>query len=81
MEEIIVDGYNLIHAGEETRALARWDLESARERVIGDLAEFAALEDIKVEVVFDAGGSEGMENRFRPTPLLTVTYTGKGESA
>ena len=52
MDQLLVDGYNVIYGWEELRSLA--SLEHARHRLIDDLASFQAFTGIRITVVFDS---------------------------
>ena len=55
--ELIVDGYNIIHAWPELAPLIRSDQgEEARRRLISILADYSAASGERVTVVFDAHG-------------------------
>jgi len=54
---LIVDGYNLLHADDVYRELARRDMGAARRRLVDDVWVFAAGRFDAV-VVFDGGGPD-----------------------
>ena len=57
VRELIVDGYNIVHAWPELSPLIKSDRgEEARRRLIATLAEYAAASGERVTVVFDAHG-------------------------
>ena len=76
---IIIDGYNLMHASEELARLASGDLESARDELVGRLADYAAASGMDVEVVFDGAGGATVTSAH--SDFLAVTFTGKGKTA
>ena len=49
----IIDGYNVIFAWEDLRALAERELEDAREKLMRLLVNFAAYTRYEVVLVFD----------------------------
>lgn len=79
--DYIVDGYNLMHADETLEPLMDQDLEAARARLVALLSEFCAREDVRCELVFDAGGRPGGTSHETVGNRLTVTYSAHGESA
>jgi len=79
--DMIIDGYNIMHADEDLESLMALDLEAARESLIAELSDFAAREGVKLELVFDAGGRVGALSREKKPGGLTVIYTAKNESA
>ncbi len=57
MSELVVDGYNIIHAWPELSPLIRGGRgEEARRRLVAMLGEYAAASGQRVTVVFDAHG-------------------------
>ncbi|MDO8885973.1 NYN domain-containing protein [Candidatus Oleimmundimicrobium sp.] len=79
-ELIIVDGYNVINQESRYRQLMG-DLETARVKLIEDLANYGTVEECDVVVVFDAsGGRDGFERRANIFGI-DVFFTKKGQSA
>jgi predicted RNA-binding protein with PIN domain len=78
---MLIDGYNLIHASPKLTELAADDLEASRDELVRVMVDYAAREDVRVEVVFDAGGRPGAESREKISDLVTVTYTAQGKTA
>lgn len=77
---LLVDGYNMIGAWPELRALKDKDLGLARDRLVEMLAEYQAYTGYRVKVVFDAHmvqGSGKKEYHHR----IDVIYTRKNETA
>jgi uncharacterized protein len=78
---IVIDGYNLLKAMPECRALESLDPEQARERLIALVGRYRWLKGHQVAVVFD-GWLEG-----RPLPRrlhsrgVQVIYSQRGEQA
>lgn len=77
---LIVDGYNMIGAWPELRALAELDLEAARDRLIDMLAEYQGYTGRKVLLVFDAHQVPGLGARLRQS-RIEVLYTREKETA
>ena len=80
-DNLIIDGYNLIYASEDLKALMKDDLEAARERLLAEVEEYCAREERSATVVFDAGGRKGPASRESRTGFLEVAYTAEGQSA
>ena len=77
----IVDGYNLIHAMDETRQLAAENLDLARNRLMDLMYGYAEFTGIFTVIVFDAYRVKDSENRHDNRGKLSVVYTAAGESA
>lgn len=54
MDILLVDGYNIIGAWPELKALKEHDLAAARDRLVERMAEYQAMSGYRVIVVFDA---------------------------
>ena len=78
---LLVDGYNIIHAWDELRALSREDLDSARERLIHRLRNYQGWKRCKVIVVFDAYKVKGNPGSVERLGDLFVVYTKEAETA
>lgn len=79
-EHYIIDGYNVIHAWPELKALQA-ELSEARDRLIHILSEYGAYESYDVTIVFDAPFTEVEEHEEQVGEHLKVIYTGAGETA
>ena len=78
---LLVDGYNIIHGVDELRALAREDLDSARERLTGRLRNYQGWKRCKVIVVFDSYKVKGNPGSVERLGDLWVVYTKEAETA
>ena len=79
-EYLFVDGYNVIFAWEDLKALAREDLEKARERLMDTLSSYAAFKRREVVLIFDGYRVKGNRgHRFLHHNLLVV-YTKENET-
>ncbi len=78
---LLVDGYNMIHAWDDLRALAREDLDSARLRLIDRLRNYQGWKKCKVIVVFDAYRVKGSPGSVERMGDLFVVYTKEAETA
>ena len=84
---LIVDGYNVINArrgavtGAPGSVEASYSLADAREKLVGELMDYAGYSDQQVVVVFDAWMSERERRTEERRGAVTVVYTQKGEIA
>lgn len=80
-EYLLVDGYNILHAWEETREEARRDLDSARRMIMDILANYQGFTNQRLIVVFDAykvSGGVGSVSKYNG---IDVVYTKEAETA
>jgi len=80
-EYLIVDGYNVIFAWPHFEALRKSSLEHARQKLIDDLINYAALTGRQLILVFDAYRVKEPAARTEEMPGLRVIYTAFGETA
>lgn len=80
MDILLVDGYNIIGAWKELRALKSDKLIDARDRLIEMMAEYKAYTGWRVIVVFDAHLVPGIEKKKKQYDV-EVIFTGKNETA
>jgi predicted RNA-binding protein with PIN domain len=80
MDILLVDGYNIIGAWPELRALKDRDLPAARDRLVERMAEFQAYSGFHVIVVFDAHFVQGTEKRYK-NHKVDVIFTKENETA
>lgn len=78
---ILVDGYNVINAWKELKAIMSDSLEDARHMLIGMLHDFAAYSGSKIIVVFDAHYTKGGIEKHEKHGNIDIIYTKEGESA
>ncbi len=78
---LVVDGYNIIFAWDELKALAAGSLDDARAALIRLLSNYKGMRGCRVILVFDAyrvkGGAEAEERDAG----VEVVYTKEGETA
>lgn len=79
-EYLIVDGYNIIGAWPELAKLKDVELEEARDRLIGMLADYQAYSGMKVYLVFDAYKVPGLGGKYVESKL-EIRYTREKETA
>ena len=80
-EYVLVDGYNIIFAWEDLKALACDDLGTARDRLIDILRNYQSFRQCPVILVFDAykvPGNPGSVERYGD---LSVVYTKEAQTA
>ena len=78
---LLVDGYNIIYAWEELRALAIRDIKAARDRLMDILSDFAGTRKEKLILVFDAYKVAGGEREVWHYHNIDVIYTREAETA
>ena len=81
MEQLIVDGYNIIFAWPELSAVKDVKLEDARDLLISILADYAAMTRQKVTVVFDSHRRPDAEASTQTVNGVQVIYSGRKTSA
>ncbi len=80
MRLFIVDGYNVLHAGSPYRELMRSDIDTARARLVGDVAAFVGGEDRAI-VVFDGATNPSSDGSPHELGELTVVFSPFGRDA
>src|SRR4051812_31747340 len=80
MDILLVDGYNIIGAWPDLRALKERDLPAARDRLVERMAEYQAFSGFRVIIVFDAQYVEGTEKKYH-NHKIEVIFTKKNETA
>jgi predicted RNA-binding protein with PIN domain len=80
-EYLIVDGYNIIFAWDELKALARDSLDDARARLLHILSNYCGYRQCELIVVFDAYRVKGNPGSVEQHGNLSVVYTKEAETA
>lgn len=80
-EYLLVDGYNIIFAWEELKALADVNIDSARDRLLDIMCNYQGYRKIEVIVVFDAYKVHGGKGSFSDYHNIHVVYTKEAETA
>lgn len=80
MDRVVIDGYNVLHAHPWYADLAHDDLETARARLVSDLAGHAQGAGHTV-VVFDGGANPLSDGAPHHIGQLTVIFSPAGYSA
>jgi predicted RNA-binding protein with PIN domain len=78
---LIVDGYNLIFAWDELKALADDDLSHARDRLIHLLSNYRGFKKCNVILVFDAYKRNGTQANVEECGGISVVYTKERQTA
>jgi uncharacterized protein len=82
VDELIVDGYNVIHAWPELSPLIKGGRgEEARHRLITMLGEYAAATAERVTVVFDAHGRPRDHGEGEKVDGVTVIFGSSAQTA
>ena len=82
MEEfLIVDGYNVINNWPHLVELKDGNLEHARDKLLETLQNYAAYNNVKIILVFDAHLSESKMRSSYLENGVEVIYSKKGETA
>ena len=76
---VIVDGYNVIFAWSDLKSLAEQSLESARERLMQILCNYAAFTNYNVILVFDAYKVPGSQTKSFDYHNIHVVFTKERE--
>lgn len=78
---LLVDGYNIIHAWESLKELAKSNLDGARGRLLDILCDYQAIRKIELIVVFDAYKVKGHDTEYTDYHNIHVVYTKEAETA
>ena len=79
-ETVIIDGYNLIFAWDELKALALERLDLARERLMDMLSGYAGFTGKRVVLVFDGFRTPGNPGSKSEYHNISVAFTKDGET-
>lgn len=80
-EYLLVDGYNIIHAWEELRALAAVNLDGARGKLQDILCNYQGYKKCTVIAVFDAYKVEGHTVEVEKYHNIFLVFTQEAETA
>jgi len=80
-EYLLVDGYNVIFAWEELKALAQRSLDGARGQLLDLLCNYQALRGCNLIAVFDAYRISGHPTEVLDYHNIHVVYTKEAETA
>ena len=80
-EYLLVDGYNIIFAWDELKALAEVNIDGARGRLQDILCNYQAIRRCNLIVVFDAYRVEGHDTEIFDYHNIHVVFTAEAETA
>ena len=80
-EFFLVDGYNIIFAWDELRALAELNLDSARDRLMDICCNFQGYHGATLILVYDAYKVKGGQRSVQKYHNIYVVYTKEAETA
>ncbi len=80
-EYLLVDGYNVIFAWDDLRALAAQTIEGARRALMDALCNFSGYRGCRVILVFDAYKVHGAPGEVERYHNIDVIYTKEAETA
>lgn len=80
-EYILVDGYNIIFAWEELKAIAADNLDAARSRLINIMCNYQGFRRCRLILVFDAYKVKGNHREVETVHNISVVYTKEAETA
>ncbi len=80
-EYLLVDGYNIIFAWDELKALAAESLEAARQSLADILSNYRGYRDCEVILVFDAYKVKGNPGSVEKYKNIHIVYTKEAETA
>ncbi|MBR5251390.1 MAG: TetM/TetW/TetO/TetS family tetracycline resistance ribosomal protection protein [Oscillospiraceae bacterium] len=78
---LLVDGYNIIFAWDDLKAIAKDDINAARERLINILCNYQGFKKCEVILVFDAYKVKGNVGSIERYHNITIVYTKEAETA
>lgn len=80
-EYLLIDGYNIIFAWENLKEIAKDDLQTARELLIDKIANYRAMKQNNVILVFDAYRVPGEKREIIKINGMDIVYTKEAETA
>lgn len=78
---LLVDGYNIIHAWEDLKELAKVSLDGARGKLLDILCDYQAIRKCNLIAVFDAYRVQGHPTETLDYHNIHVVYTKEAETA
>ena len=79
--QLLVDGYNIIYDWDELRALAKDQMDAARDRLIDKLNNYQGYRKCEVILVFDAYRVKQSAQTIRKHGNIHVVYTKTSQTA
>ncbi|OUQ26052.1 translation elongation factor G [Flavonifractor sp. An135] len=80
-EYLLVDGYNIIHAWDELKDLARTNMDAARKALMDLLSNYQGFRKCELILVFDAYRIKGNPGSVEKYQNIHVVYTKEAETA
>ncbi len=80
-EYLLVDGYNIIFAWDDLSAIAKDNIELAREKLINTMCNYKGFKGSEVVVVFDAYKVKGKHREVEKYHNINIVYTKEAETA
>ena len=80
-EYVLVDGYNIIFAWDELKALAKESLEHARDELTAILCNYRGYRRCELILVFDAYKVKGNKGEVEQVGGISIVYTKEAETA
>lgn len=80
-EYVLVDGYNIIYAWDNLRAVAKESLDLARSRLIQLLCNYQGYRRCELIAVFDAYKVKGGKGEVEQVGGISIVYTKEAETA
>lgn len=80
-EYVLVDGYNMIFAWDELKAIAAENLDAARGRLMQILSNYCGYRQCRLILVFDAYRVKGQRREVEQYHNISVVYTKEAETA
>jgi len=80
MQNVIVDGYNVIYADSRLKKTVKRDLQAARQQLIDRIARYLEKKNLQITVVFDGrGGLTDVDIRI--PGKLQILFSSSGQTA
>ncbi|WP_461880434.1 NYN domain-containing protein, partial [Fusicatenibacter sp.] len=80
-EYLLVDGYNIIFAWDDLNELAKYNIESARGKLMDILSNYQGYKKMTLILVFDAYKVKGNQGEIGMYHNIHVVYTKEAETA
>lgn len=80
-EYLLIDGYNIIFAWDDLKALSKESLEAARNKLIDRIAAYKIFKKYEIIIVFDAYKVKGNRGETERIDGITVVYTKEAQTA
>lgn len=80
-EYLLVDGYNIIFAWDDLNELAKYNIESARGKLMDILSNYQGYKKMTLILVFDAYKVKGSQGEVGMYHNIHVVYTKEAETA